>query len=83
MKRFVGGLREALESPMSLVHNPALLTGQPKAAVGTEGGLVLAGGLHASLALWKGVGQPQSGMCRCSLSGLALHQGLSPSLLMP
>ena len=51
MKRFVGGLREALESPMSLVHNPALLTGQPKAAAGTEGGLFLARGLHGTLTL--------------------------------
>ena len=52
MKRFVGGLREALESPMSLVHNPALLTGQPQAAVGAKGVQALTGGLHGTLALW-------------------------------
>lgn len=83
MKRFVGGLREALESPMSLVHNPALLTGRPKAAEGTEGAIVLAGETAWRSGTLAGMGTPRAACAAAPYSILALHQGLSLRLLMP
>lgn len=73
MKRFVGGLREALESPMSLVHNPALLTGRPKAAEGTEGAIVLAGETAWRSGTLAGMGTPRAACAAAPYSILALH----------